>query len=305
MACLALSDGEKLLLETRPHPVAFWDMYAPWAWVIILSLAFLFYGDAVEDVAGGPLLAATGTISGVASYLPQFLKPVTDAAGWAEGFTRTYTPVAAWVAALFLSSLVVSVLRIEFKWVWLMAGVGLVSVGFAAYMRMPAASAYHLGMLFSILGIAFVEVYRRSHVFYITDQRIVTEVRFGGVKRNELSFDKINNVVLDQDLIGSLFNFGTIIPVTASGLGMGSDFSSVSMGAQGLLAGIPVNAQVTGGRAIQTPRVRSMYGLFGVEDPEKVQEMVSGLLRSYVQAPYLRKMTEQLEDIRKGMKRGE
>ena len=302
MACLALSDGEKLLLQARPHPVAFWDMYAAWVWVIVLSLAFISYGQGLENVAGGPLLAITGSVSGVASYLPRLLSPVTDAAGWVQGFTRAYTPVAAWVAALFLSSLAFSVLRIEFKWVWLMGGVGLASVGISAYWRMPATSAYNFGILLSLMGMGFVDAYRRSHVFYITDQRIVTEVRFGGVRRNELSFDKINNVVLDQGLIGSLFNFGTIIPVTASGLGMGSDFSSVSMGTQGRLAGIPLNAQVTGGRSIQSPRVRSMYGLFGVEDPERVLEMVSGLLRSYVQAPYLRKMTEQLEDIKRGIK---
>ncbi|MFH0862552.1 MAG: PH domain-containing protein [Candidatus Altiarchaeota archaeon] len=302
MGLLKLSDGEKLLLEARPHPLSFWDMYAAWVWVIVLSFAFLMYGQEFEYIAGGPLVAAAGTVRHVGSILPGFLRPVSDAANWGEWFTRTYTPVAAWIAALLLSSVAVSVVRIEFKWVWFMAGVGLASVGLSAYWRMPAESAYNFGMLLSLVGFGVVDAYRRSHIFYITDQRIVTEVRFGGVKRNELSYDKINNVVLEQGLIGSLFNFGTIIPVTASGLGMGSDFSSVSMGSQGSVAGIPLSAQVTGGRAVQIPRIRSMYGLFGVEDPERVQEMVSVLLRSYVQAPYLRKMTDQLDDIRKKMR---
>jgi hypothetical protein len=305
MGGLSLLDGEKLILGLRPHPLAFWDMYLTWVWVILLSIMFIFWGSIVAEYSTGPLVLATSSVRGLTSYLPDPLKVVDGFVVQAGSFSRSYSPVAAWVVALIVSAALVSVLKISFKWVGLMAALGLVSVGLSYYFQLPPEASYHFGILLSLVAMSFVEVYRRAHRFYITDRRIVTEVRFGGVKRNELSFDKINNIVLDQDLIGSLFDFGTIIPVTASGLGMGSDISAVSVGTQGQLGGIPLNAQVTGGRTVQTPRVRSMYGLFGVTKPEEVQKIVSERLHDFIQAPYLKKMTNQLDDITKVLRKND
>jgi hypothetical protein len=309
---LQLLEGEKVLTEIKPHVLAFWDMYLIWVWIIALSAVFAFYGDQLSwlatdqvDSAAGMAETATAAVTdgffGRIPYVGGYFSPAKEAVSSATGFVREYTAVGLWIAALFVSALVVSVFKIEFKWLALMVGVGLVSVALAAYLGLSGDWVYFIGGLLSLVGILFVESYREAHTFYVTDMRIVTEVRFGSTKRNELSFDKINNIVLDQGLFGSIFNFATIIPVTASGLGMGSDFSAVSVGAQGQRAWGTLGAQVTGGRTVQTPRARSMYCLFGVSDPESVQNLLSERMHAHVQAPYLKRMTEQLDDIKKSV----
>jgi hypothetical protein len=312
---LVLLKDEKILRTIKPHYLAFWDMFLIWAWIIALSIVFLSFGEEFAKFMDNPLMYVTGFITAWSSprdsmllnNIPAFsdtlggvhafISPIND-------FMRSYAPVGLWVSAIFASAMVVSVLKIEWKWIAIMMGVGVLSMLLTYLLELPAEGSYYLGMLFSVLGIIGVELYRRAHTFYITDKRIVTEVEFTAHKRNELSYDKINNLILDQGLLGRVFDFGTLIPVTASGLGMGTDFSAVTVGAGGPIpgAGIMAGGAVTGGRMVQTPRVRSMYGIFGVSEPEKVQEIVSEYLHAYVEAPYLMKMSDQLEELTKHVK---
>ncbi|MBD3388545.1 MAG: PH domain-containing protein [Candidatus Altiarchaeales archaeon] len=312
---LALFEDEKILKVIKPHFLAFYDMYLLWIWIAVVSLAFIFYGDTLVYSLGDPLTSSTGYAAQFTSMIdneltrqiPVFtdiLQGVDDAAGDADEYANSYTKAGLWFASIVLSALVVSVLKIEFKWVFIMLAVGLGSLAVTSFLGMLPESAMKFGILSSIIGSGFVELYRRAHTFFITDQRIITEVEFIDHKRNELSYDKINNIVLSQNLIGRLLDFGTIIPVTASGLGMGGDFSAVSVGVAGRPRGGPMVAGgVTGGRYVQTPRVRSMYCLFGITNPCEVEQLISEQLHGHIEAPYLRKMTRQLEDLRKSMEK--
>jgi len=310
-AGIALMAGERVLKCLKPHPLAFWDMYLIWMWVIILGVLFMAYGDDISRLAHNPLGFATGYLEGYFKpsdrqiirsipLLPDVNSAIRNTISAADRTVNAYNVVGVWVIALLASAVVVSVIKIEWKWVALLLGIGLTSIIVSAYLRLPTEGIYYVSIVFSIIGLAAVEIYRHAHTFVITDRRIVTQVKWGGHRRNELSFDKINNIILEQGLIGSIFDFGTIIPVTASGLGMGSDFTAVTGGISGQLQqGPTVGVQVTGGRSVQTPRVRSMYGLFGVSHPEEIQRILSEQMHAYVEAPYLKRVTEQLEDLKR------
>jgi hypothetical protein len=312
---LDLMDGERLLLDLRPHPLSFSDMYFVWVWIILLSVSFMFYGEelsspfegVVMPVADGLLgffqVGSGGYLGNMPAYA-QVKETVNGMTDTTANTIRSSAQSAVWLSALFFSSVVVSVFRIEWKWIALMVGTGLVSLTLTAYLGLPPEATYHIASLLAILGVVFVDLFRRAHRFFVTDRRIVTEVRFGGHRRNELSFDKINNLVLEQGLLGRVFDFGTVIPATASGLGMGSDFAAITLGTQGSIGGLPLSGSVSGGRSVQVPRVRSMYGLWGVPEPEKVQKLMSEQMHAYVEAPYLKKVTEQLDDLRNTMKKG-
>lgn len=309
-------EGETLLKSIKPHPLAFYDMYAVWVWVIAVSLAFILYSGEVTGLLGDPLLYAAEAVAdytrpkemGLLNNIPYVVDgvaTVNDYAVAAEGYLQAYTEVGLWVVVLAVSALAVSVLQINFKCVWIMAAVAAASVLLTVYLGLPADSAYTIGMAFALAGVAGVEVYRRCHTFTLTDRRIITEVSFIGHKRNELSYDKINNLILDQGLLGRFFNFGTLIPVTASGLGMGTDFAAVTVGAAGQLRQGPVVAgAVTGGRSIHTPRVRSPYGIYGVSDPQGVQRLISAHLQAHTEALYLRDMSKKLGNINQRLGKG-
>jgi len=313
ISSLELLDGEQVIRTLKPHPFAFYDMYLIWMWVIFLSVLFLNYGSFILTYTFDPLAV-------VSKYVPTkmvsdnwMLKAIPGVDSVADSVSSTVSPaltlaqsyssIALWVCTLLLSSLLISAFKIEFKWVLAMVGVGVLSSATAYYLDLKPEAAYYFAIIYSFFGMFLVELYRRAHTFYITNFRIVTEVNFITHKRNELSYDKINNVVLDQGLIASIFNFGTIIPVTASGLGMGSDFSSVSVGGAGPVKGnIFLGGQITGGRSIQTPRVRSMYSLFGVKDPDEIHKIIIKHLHEFVNAPYLQRMTEQLQILNEKLK---
>lgn len=306
---IELMQGENIVKVLKPHFLAFWDMYLIWVWVILLSVVFMLYGQALVDYTFNPLKYFESTFE-------QFFAPTDNAMlkamplipaareqiyknlDPAQLLTSQYSVVSLWITALVLSSFVVSVFKIEFKWVAIMVGIGVVSGATTYYLDAAPEVSFYLGILYSLIGMVLVEIYRQAHIFYITNYRIVTEVDFLHHKKNELSYDKINNCVMDQSVVGSIFNFGTVIPVTASGLGMGTDYAEVSLGAAGQKGGWLFGGQVTGGRSIQTPRVRSMYALYGVVDPEDIQKIVTTFLHEYVQAPYLKKVNEQLDQLR-------
>jgi hypothetical protein len=301
-----LLDGEELVHVLRPHMFAFYDLYLVWLWVVFLSLFFVYYGVFLVDLFFNPL-SVVGHYFGGFSFLfgGGFLGslPGVSSASDTVASASSYSPVLLWVFALVLTAVVVSVLKIDFKWVLTLAGVGLLSVSSAYYLGFVPETSYYLGVIYSFFGMFLVELYRRAHTFYVSNYRIVTEVDFLKRRRNELSYEKINNVVLEQGVVASLFNFGTIIPVTASGLGMGADYSSASVGGAGQVKGkMFLGAQVTGGRSIQTPRVRSMYCLFGVSNPDVVHKTITKNLHEYVNVPYLKRMSEQLESLNKKLK---
>ncbi len=308
---LQLMEGEKVLAETRPHPLAFWEMYLVWAFVAAVSLAFIGYGDALAGAAGGPMAYVADAVDWLTSpgpgmldslpYYRESLGAANLAVTPAADYGRRYTAVAAWAAVLVAAALCASVVMVDFKWPAVVGAVAVVSVIASYYLDLAPEAAYYFGILFSILGVCFVEVYRNAHRYYVTDMRVVTEVRFASHRRNELSYDKINNIVLDQGLLGSLFNFGTVIPVTASGLGMGGDTAAVTVAGSRSAGPTTLGVGVTGGREIQTPRARSMHCLFGVPDPEGLHAMISKGMHGYAEAPYLRRMTEQLDDIKKNV----
>ena len=84
----------------------------------------------------------------------------------------------------------------------------------------------------SIIGLLLVEWYRRSHKYIISNQRIVLK---GGIVTKEertLRYDKISDISAKQGVIGQIFGFGTIIPISQSGFGLGSDKSFAGGGVQ-------------------------------------------------------------------------
>jgi hypothetical protein len=311
-----LLKDEKIVKEMMPHPLAFYELYIIWVWVIVLALVFAVFGSELSKITGNPLSIFSGYMSWMTAPKDNmlikkinFLAPIeglNDFVSPFDKFIRDYADIGLWISVLLTTAVPVSVIRIEFKWGPVMLAVGVLSVAATVVLGIDPKYSYYFSILLSFGGMYLVELYRKAHVFYITNRRIVTEARIIFQKSNELSYDKINNIVLEQSIVGRLLGFGTIIPVTASGLGMGADAAAVTVGAQGSMAdNLLVSGQVTGERSIQIPRTRSMYALFGVANPEEVRNIISRYMHEYVQAPYLMRMTEQLEDIKNALPRDE
>ncbi|MEM3708666.1 MAG: PH domain-containing protein [Nitrososphaerales archaeon] len=266
---LKLNEDEELLKSLRPHPLAFLDFYAIFLYVIIISSFFIFYRE--------------------------------DIIAWLEniyllGLLKDQIFILIWSALIIVPFLAIAILKIT--WRWFFFAIILVSTGIALvflynlpsyYMQMPSIVA-------SILGLILTEFYRRGHAFYITDQRIISELRFLSYKRRELTYGKINDLALTKGVLGRIFNYGTIFPITASGFGLGEDLAAATVGVgASSKKGVGGGIAVSGGRTVSIPRGRSSYVLFGVSNPDEVYSLISKHIHGYEEAPYLKKILEELK----------
>jgi len=159
------------------------------------------------------------------------------------------------------------------------------------YMQLPLVSM-------GILGFFLTEGYRRGHHFYITNQRIISELRFLSYKRRELTYGKITDVAMVKGIVGRLFNFGTVFPITASGFGLGEDLAAVTAGAGVTSRGVTAGVAVMGGKTVSVPRGRSSHSLFGISHPEETCDMITKFVHEYEEAPYLKRISEDIKDIK-------
>lgn len=126
----------------------------------------------------------------------------------------------------------------------------------------------------SIIGFLLVEWYRRSHKYIITNQRLIFK---GGItikRERSLRYENVVEYDSERGILGQIFGFGTIIPQTPSGVGMGSDSA---MAAGGIAVGAKKSklfGVIGGEREVQTPRTRTYYELHGIYPFKEVKQIL-------------------------------
>ena len=149
----------------------------------------------------------------------------------------------------------------------------------------------------AIIAIIFIQAYRRGHRYLITDRRIILAKTFWGRTARELHYDKIADLIVTTSFWGRRLHYGTIVPVSESGLGLGADMSGAAAGAAvKTIKNITLAGAVFGGREIQIPRAATYYELYGIHDPEKIHAVISDKIHSYSQAPILKRIEGLLKD---------
>lgn len=272
---VSLIEGEEILKQTTPHP---------------LSMIFLFAVSLYIGCLGGLGIAFQ---EDVLHWLRSY--SLGPGASWTAYW-------AIWSLTLVLPALAVSFFRIN--WYWLLLAVVLCGAGIALHvwrheiftacdslLRTHAQRVWPISesadyiisrnlpnywlILAALVGLFLSNGFRSSHKYYITSRRIITRFGFFMVRERDLLYSKIDDLVIHQNLLGRLFNFGTLIPISASGLGTGSDHAIVSAGAeQKLPVGPAIKVTVGGGRSITIPRAPSFYSLYGVSRPNSLKNLL-------------------------------
>lgn len=265
---LKLNEDERLLKSLRPHPLAFLDFYAIFLYVMITSSVFIFYRENI--------IAWLESV-----YLLDLLKDQIF--------------ILLWAISIILPFLAIAILKITWRWLFFALILVITGVAIISFYDVPSYYMQIPSIIASIIGLILTEFYRRGHFFYITDQRIISELRFLSYKRRELTYGKINDLALTKGILGRIFNYGTIFPITASGFGLGEDLAALTAGVGAASKkGIGGGIAVSGGRTVSVPRGRSSYVLFGVRNPNEVYEIISKHVHGYEEAPYLKKILEEL-----------
>jgi len=231
-------------------------------------------------------------------------------------FANALLQIAVWGLVLLVVGVIASIIKVLWRIFFLYLAVVGVALLITVWLNLFDTSSLFLPVytaVVSIIGFLLVELFRRSHKYIISNQRLVFK---GGVVTKEqrtLRYDKITDVNTKQGILGQIFGFGTIIPISQSGFGLGSDQSFAGGGVQG--GGnkkVGLFGFFGGGREVQTPRTRSYYELHGVYPFKEVKKIVENLVQGSVSTPYLQKQVgfqqeqrdfqEEQRDLQKEMR---
>jgi membrane protein YdbS with pleckstrin-like domain len=209
---------------------------------------------------------------------------------------------------LLLVGVIASLVAIQWSIFFLYLGVVLGALGLLFWQHWEKDSGLFIlvySIAVSIAGFLIVELYRRSHKYYITNLRIVFK---GGVltkRERTIRYDKITDINSRQGILGQIFGFGTIIPISESGFGLGSDKSLAGGGLELGSKKARLFGFAGGGKEVQTPIARSYYELHGVYPYKDVQKLVENMVQSHVPTQYQKEQVEfskQQVDIQKQMR---
>lgn len=268
--------GEKIEKVLSPHPFSFMNLQALCIYLIVWGL--------------------------LSAWIINFSE-------WSSTFNNNFwLTVFLWGIGLLLAGVVASLFTVRWSIFFLYLGVFAGGTGLIFLLSLQEvvgifAPAWTISM--SIIGFLFVEWYRRSHKYIISNQRLKFK---GGVFTKEertIRYDKISDINSKQGIMGQIFGFGTIIPITQSGFGLGSD---ESMAGGGIALGgkkAKLFGFAGGGRETSTPRARSYYELHGVYPYKEIKKHVEKLVQESSITPYQQEQTafqKEQVDIQKQMR---
>ncbi len=236
--------------------------------------------------------------------------------GWLVNFSEykdlfggnEWFPLLAWGLVLLLVGIIASLLTIRWSIFFLYLGVFAGGVGLMLLQGGLDVSSVFIpfySVAVSIIGFLIVELYRRSHKYIISNLRIIFK---GGVvtkRERTLRYDKITDIDAKQGILGQIFGFGTIIPISQSGFGLGSDQSFAAGGVELGTKKAGFLGIFGGGKEVQTPRARSYYELHGVHPYKEIKNLVENMVQDNVITPYQQEQVavqKEQVDVQKQMR---
>lgn len=292
---LAKLDGESEVRRTYPHFLAFFSLYTIWLYFLALGVAgfglrFVFY-DLVAGQREGGLLPASIETDWIWSGL--------------------------WVAALVIPATAASIVRANFKWLFVGAGIAAACIvgglfrqqmsdAFAALCDSdtfkgiwtsidrnqvnlrPHDAEPLLAVIVGVLGIVAVEIYRSSHTYILTNKRLIARFGILAKRERDLLYSRITDIVVHQGLLGRIFNFGTVIPISPGGIGgvLNSAARKIDQrNADGSTTKVrSMRIKLERGKTVSIPRGINFYILWGVPNPSEKRNIIVENLQEMAQS---------------------
>ena len=285
MARFSLMRDEEMKLKLQPHPLSFLHLY--FVFFLLLVWGFVIYRFFSQDwFSRVPFYDFLNAIPGVNEVLAAAI--IWSLALLGLGFTARF---------FFLENGGRDIFR-------LYGGLALFGIGAMVFHLRTQDDTMAFGRWFIPLltllvgggGMVIVDQYRRSFTYYLTDIRIAMHQDFLGLSKNErqVRYNHIEDIKLLQSFFGRIFGFGTVVPVTGSGLGTGTDeammIAAVGGEAKGFAAGLAGGSRRSARRATQDPR----DSLYGVPDPGRVRDLIAQNIQDDTGVEHLKRIEELL-----------
>lgn len=265
--------GERLIMKLKPHPLAFWHLYAVSGLLILLGYLI----DRIYVIVSGLRLKVP---------IPFFQQ-------------YNVTNILILWGVLIGAAIIIGLIYIRVTSLLIFGAIALTGTVLTEFFKMSLEVHFWLLALCGLAGFAFAEFYRRGHNYYVTNLRVIMEKSFVTYDSRQFTYDRINDLAIVQGVLGRILNYGTVIPVTASGFGLGEDSASAEIGGGVAIGGrrsMPLGGglglSASGGRAVLIPRGRTYHTLYGIPRPREVQHAIAAMMQSQTlpkqtQGPYI------------------
>ena len=147
---------------------------------------------------------------------------------------------------------------------------------------------FFLAPMFAGTLIVFTVIYQRAFTYAITDRRIhmIKQFMYFDANSQSIGYDRIENLIVETSITSRLLRFGTIQILTASGLNVASDSTSVAAGVSSetpndqpsggirkLFSGISLflSFKRTRPKAVNEPE----SCIYGIHAPEKIHLLIN------------------------------
>ena len=285
MSGITLLRGEELKMQLKPHIFSFFHLYLTffllliWSYVIydffnsVKFSDFPFY-DSIEALVQDSEVLAGAIIWSFGLFLVGFIARYFFLDSGGQGIFRLYSGVA-----LF----------------------GIIVMVYHAYSDMADTMSFgrwfipSLTAVVGLVGLFSVDFYRRSFKYYLTDNRVVLQSSFlMNRSERQVRYNHIEDIKMEQGIFGTIFGFGTVLPLTGSGLGTGSDESMVAGGTGTEVKGMSLGIGGAARNSSRSVRHNPHDCLFGVSSPSKVRDMITENIQSDTGVEHLKQIKELL-----------
>ena len=285
MSGITLLRGEEMKMQLKPHFFSFFHLY--FIFFLLLIWAYVihdfFESDKFEEFPGYSIIKGIPFVNEVLAGVI-----IWSLALFAVGFA---------VRFLFMDAGGQSIFR-------LYSGVAVIGIIVLSYHQWKMEDTIDFGRWFipgitaavGLLGMLSVDAYRRSFTYYLTDNRIVLQSNFlMNRSERQVRYNHIEDIKMEQGVVGTVLGYGTVLPLTGSGLGTGSDESMVMVGSGTEVKGLG-SIGFAGGSRTSSKRIRHNPKdcLYGVPNPSKVRDLITENIQSDTGVEHLKNITELL-----------
>lgn len=223
-------------------------------------------------------------------YLKPFFSSVATHSTFIFGTTAAGTYALFWISVTFLLSIAALVLTRKHRhWLTFLSLLLLILVAvilLRSFTFLRSVASYFLGILTVAAGIvAFIlaDYYRRAYRYYITNFRIAMIRKFLTYNELYVRYENLVDIDVHMGILGRIFSFGNIIPVTAAGIGSGAN-----------IAGRDTAAGRISLRQTDVPRAVPSECFFGVHRPYSVRNDIAAYMQKSSSSYELKQIQQEL-----------
>jgi len=219
-----LVSGEKMNHVVKPTVFAFWSMYM--LGIAVFFVHLLFYWATKFDT-GDDASAFVDIVNMLAGSAPTMgFTILMLVVLWFNRMLNVGTSGKGFSFLLFLIAIIPSLIELDDV---------LSSLGLTEKEILPSWFEYSFlmwGIGWGVFIFMFTVWTQRSYTYAITSQAVILQQDFMMSRsRRRFLFDNIREINVIQGAIGKMMNFGSVIPMTGTGLGIQESTTGVAAGA--------------------------------------------------------------------------